>query len=397
MRFAWAAPYYFYVMSSVGGAVMKRARMATPGAYHTEDMVGQSYKRLNFNPSNTLISNDFSQYDRSITVELQSYLFSLFGEFVPEWSNQFDILQFFIENVKMAMPSFTVHDSKLLSIFSGKVPLLSGINITPEIGTFLGIASTLHALEHFVDAGIVDKYLSGKFCIMEQSDDNIYSLPKDQAEKLLLQKDELITFVEENHGFQLKINFGNVFLKRILPYGVSSLAETSPVLSRVIQNTFAGEYELTHKYADTIAQFGFIARCYGLRNHPMIKANPKLLKTFLEIFDQSSVLRPVLDTVGKPVTALPQTVLDKVAEFCTTTQGQKWLDDLIQRSGFDIVASSVLDTFATFAGDLYTKQLLRRTERRTSFLQSLESPVKSQKDDQIYSELLRLRVQELLR
>lgn len=398
MRFAWGGPYSQYLSTGYAGGILKLSRMATLGLYHTEALQSEYFPKLNFSPGRVTVSNDFSQYDRSISLTLQLYMLDQYAKYFPSYYGNIMLLRKFLQNTKMIMPNFLGENTQSVSVFSGSIPLLSGINITPEIGTVLGVASTLHVLEEFLDKDIVRRWQKGEFVILEQSDDNLYVVSIDQARRLAAVRDEIKEFVWQNHGFRLKMNFGNVFLKRIIPHGCKTLHDTAPVIARVIQNTFANEYALEGKYAKYIAQFGFIARTTGLLNHPMIKKDHDLLNIVKATFRQFPVLWEVAPYIGQPVTSLPATVLNGILEYSKTAQGQKWLDEMIMRASFDVNAQATLSAFEIVASDIMQRRIIDKVARRKSFIRALvNKDYEITKQIPVYRSLLHNRIASVYR
>lgn len=372
-RFAWGGCYLWYIALTPAQVYMKLCRKAKLGLFHTVEL-SQEYMALLFKRGKNGITTDFSRYDTTQVKELQLHVCKAFMQYCPELKHQFELMHQIIDEVTMIMPFMHSIDTRMSTVLSKQNGLLSGFGFTAEMGTVLGVASMIDAMEQNGLADLAKAWFDDDHIVLVQSDDNQQYLSDEDFKRFMDVKDQYVDYIKKEQGLVLKVTEGDVFLKRMLQPGSKSMLDTSPVVARIIQNTFGNEKRVSGPYCEERAQYAFIARCVNLHKHPLGQKAVGIIK---DLFSHSPVLKPVIDIVGKDVLELPRSILDGIDAYGKSTDGQKWIAELIARVEYDPVAQYMIDSFIASGIDIMSL-VVDKKDKRQKMYKCLESGTTNQ-------------------
>lgn len=241
-RVAWMAPYMLNLALSPLQSHWKALRKMIPGLFHDgiTRVSDISYLKKE-NPF--LLESDFSNYDRSIPVDVISHLASEYAKLTRRpkyWESALNQTQF---DIPLIWPDHVSGERGRGWVFTPKsLALLSGLKITSEIGSFMNIIINIAG---WLETGYKTRaqtiaYLTSRLSsdyskpeVLIQSDDTLLI---DGDFSKLVAKAEAFETGAKMAGIKSSLSFGDKFLMRHLSSG-SDL----PVASRIWQNTLNNE------------------------------------------------------------------------------------------------------------------------------------------------------------
>lgn len=345
---------------------MKYARYVMPGLFHNPNLLDRNIQALNKQGSISYES-DFSTFDLTISNALMVYIYRTFAKRAKKYAWEFEFFANYIEQTGVAAPSYVSDSHEDITFLQHGSSLLSGLLPTSETGSIVSITANLYALEKQIP-NIVNLWLSGKFIILVQSDDVLFTLDKTIDE-------ELFTFHMLQCGLKAKLKQGNMFLKKLLPvgtlrqhYGRFPVAGV-PLWSRQIQQTLFNEKSYEGK-PDVITRLGLLSRSEGLDKHPL--SSEQLVSAWKDFISGYDILRPVVDVLFDGVLALSHEDKAELLNYSESEDGAAWLSQLMNRADADPKARATVEELAKLGIDLSKFQDTSVSQRR-AYVQALYS------------------------
>lgn len=308
--------------------MMKLFRRRKLGMFHTPELQSRYIDSLK-KQGNVCYVSDFSNYDMTVSNYLMRYVCKALGNSKFKW--EFDLFDAYLRNTGVIYPSYYgSSDPMSVTFLQGPVSLLSGWLGTSELGSIISLAVNLWALSLQIP-DIVSQWVSGKFVILIQSDDVLFTLPK------AIDEERFTADVAKLH-IDTKLKLGTMFLKRMLPLGyLSSQKGQGRPISRIIQNTFGNEESYSDKI-DAIIRLGLVARCEGLQFNP---AWDKYKPIFTGLLEGIDIFEPIIGNYDEGLGALSSADIAAIQEF-SSNEGSAWVTKLLNRADSDPAAAALI-------------------------------------------------------
>lgn len=328
-RAVWAAPFYLNVLLTPLVLRMKSSRQHILGMWHDPQSEAK-YIPLLQKQGKTSVEVDYSGYDTTIANELMYMVYSeLAKQNYAPWESS--LMAELTLRQGAITPSF-YDTTESVSYFKGQVTLMSGLLPTSELGSIISRSIVLYCLSKQFPQ-IVEQAFSGKFVILIQSDDVLFTT----NEKIDLDR---FTADAAKLGITAKIKFGSTFLKRFLPLG--PVPKLTKPFSRVIQQTIGNEDTYDGK-PNAILRLGLAARMINLKHHPLFsKFWPRLFGIFEEHFEFVREIENKKDWLaGDPI--LTSGDIRAIQQYAETAGGSDTLTNILERAAFDPSAATVVE------------------------------------------------------
>jgi hypothetical protein len=376
-RVVYPAPHALNVVLTPIVYQMKTFRRKRLGMYHTPELMTEYIPRLNSQGSYSYES-DFSGYDRTISNQIMRYAMMRLGQFAKKYKWEYKLFEMWLETTGVIFPNFLAADPEYVTYFKEGVSLLSGILPTSEVGSLISVASNLYALEPQFP-NIVSQWRSGKFVILVQSDDVLFTTTKKLDE-------ESFEHMMQTISLTAKLKEGNMFLKKLLPVGTLSkfvgkfpLAGT-PLLSRQLIQTFFNENSYEGK-PDAIVRLALKSRSEGLNTHPAFdKEFDDAWKAILashEIFNTEGVI----DTLYDGVLSLSDNDKLEVLKYSENDTGLAWLSKIYNRAESDPKARQMLQEMIKIGFNMDQFEDTAISQRKAYLTAMFTEPSKHSRDN----------------
>lgn len=251
VRVAYAAAYIHNLFLSPFQAVVKTVRKMGQGQFHDGQYKKDSMLAFKkYKPF--VIEADYSNYDRTMPVDIVEYMYERIAELLPNSSFWKDVTKSLHSGISLIWPDHVGSDDFGWIFKPDTVALLSGLKITSEEGTMI---NSIVVGQSYLDAGILtedqlvdlystrigDKaigpYPKGFVPFMVQSDDTLLAdTDLDRLIKLM----QAFVINGQRAGIKATVEIGDRFLMRHCFNG-----NDSPLASRIWQNTLQNEEPYT--------------------------------------------------------------------------------------------------------------------------------------------------------
>jgi len=367
-RLVYPASHAFNVTVTPIVHQMKSFRKSKLGMYHAPEMVNDYIQRLN-KQGYVAYESDFSSYDTTISNALMKYAVTCLAEKARKYNWEYNLYKGFLDTTGAIFPSFLTAEPQYVTFFSKAVTLLSGTLPTSELGSIISVSANLYALEQFYPS-IVKDWIAGRFIILVQSDDVLFTLD---------QKIDEIKFSEaiRSCGLTAKLKEGNMFLKKLLPIGTLSKFNGKfplagvPLWSRQFQQTFFNESSYDGK-PEAVLRLGLLSRAEGLNTHPMF--DQSLDKAWKDILSKYPMFSSVVNVLYDGVLALPDIDKQTIIAYSASEDGQAWLSQIYSRADSDPKAKQTLAELAKLGFNLADYEDTALSQRRSYLHAMYASP-----------------------
>lgn len=328
-RAVWAAPFYLNVLLTPLVLRMKSSRQHILGMWHDPQSEAKYIPKLQAQ-GKTSIEVDYSSYDSTISNELMHTVYSELAAIgYSPWESSL-MAQLTLQQGAIT-PSFQ-GTTESVSYFQGQVTLMSGLLTTSELGSIISITIILYCISK-QHPHIVEEWLSGKFIILVQSDDVLFTTD------LKFDLDEFSSTAAKL-GITAKIKFGSTFLKRFLPVG--TITKLAKPMSRNLQQTIGNEDTYDGK-PDAILRLGLAARTTGLNGHPLFsKFFPRLFEIYESHFDYVRSISTKKEWL-RGECSLNDGDVRAIQQYAESAAGNGLLTNLLERAAFDPSAAIVVN------------------------------------------------------
>lgn len=243
-RVAWMAPYILNMALSPIQTEWKAIRKLVDGLFHDADFIKSSLDYIR-QEKPFIIEADYSNYDRTIPVNVVSYFSKLMfkGRLHGSWMEAL-INQMHYEVPIMWSESISGYRGRGWIFTPNKIALLSGLKLTSEEGTFVNLICVCQSLldaKVFTHSQLFDyithRARTGKsnphIRFLIQSDDTMLFTKSPVEMKPL--RDAFVAN-SKRLGIKASVEIGDRFLMKHMTNG-----RHSPLASRVWQNTLSNE------------------------------------------------------------------------------------------------------------------------------------------------------------
>lgn len=327
-RLVFPGPFVLNIIMSPAVYLMKLFRKRKLGMYHNPLLASKYIEKLRKQGSICYVS-DFSNYDMTISNWLLRFVCNELAN--SEYSWEFKFFSEYLDDTGVVYPSY--HASappSEVTFLKGPVSLLSGWLLTSELGSIISVAINLFALWKQIPSILTD-WVTGKFIILVQSDDVLFTLPKEIDE-------EQFTKDVATLGVDTKLMQGTTFLKKMLPLGyLAKQPGPARLISRLVQQTFGNEDNYSGK-PDAIVRLGLVARSEDLKNNPIWK---NVKPEFQDMLRISEIYDPIIDSFDNGLQALSQEDIATIQEYGSTS-GLPWFSQLMTRADSDPSAAGLI-------------------------------------------------------
>lgn len=250
IRVAFAVPYTYNINISPFFCLLKAYRKLLPGCYHDGDSRQRRLNRLRAHSRGAggrlwLAESDYSNYDRSIPIDIVEELLSAFANRMVNGLYYKDAAMFLHKGISIIWPDYHSDERGIGHAFAPpSLGLLSGVKSTSEIGTIINSV--------IVGQSLADAYGWSEDQLVRYLTMYASAEPGSGPEKALMLGDDLLfvadtykelrtvtkSFVETapKAGVDAELIPGNRFLMRHMSDG-----EDTPVPMRVRQNSLSNE------------------------------------------------------------------------------------------------------------------------------------------------------------
>lgn len=358
-RAVWAAPFWLNVILTPLVLRFKSSRKAILGMWHDPEAQSKYVPKLQAQGSIS-IEVDYSAYDTTIRNSLMVRAYMILAELgYSSW--EAELIALLTHESCAVTPSF-VGDPGAVAVWSNEAGLMSGLLPTSEIGSLLSITFVLTALQRQQPAW-VEKWFSGDFTILVQSDDVLTTLPS-QIDL------EAFSRAFDSFGIKAKVKEGSTFLKVFLPVGkVKNMAKP---FSRNVQQTYGNEDTYDGK-PPAILRLALSARTMLLPGHPLFASKfPELFDIYAAHFDYVKELDRSQWLKGD--FTLSSTDLRAIEQYAQSLAGSVALINILERAKFDPSAASILRYLTAQGIDLSFLEADQVTARREYTHALFDSP-----------------------
>jgi hypothetical protein len=238
-RVAWMAPYLLNLLISPVQAEWKAFRMLIPGLYHDGPTHKVLLDGLRANPNLLIVESDFSNYDRTIPVDVTSAFFKAYSQLTNQPDYWYQALMQTQTNIPLIWGDHTSGGRGRGWVFVPKsIALLSGLKITSEVGTFMNL---LVNIAGWIQTGFMSREAIIAYLTSTPAVPKVL-IQSDDTSLIASSKEELTGLTESFRqgakmaGISASIGVGDKFLMRNLYLG-----KDTPVSIRVWQNTLNNE------------------------------------------------------------------------------------------------------------------------------------------------------------